>query len=60
MGEENIKEDIWTSVEQETRTIRNNQELRELSKDLDIAADIKKEKTGMVRTSSKNGLWKGG
>jgi hypothetical protein len=46
-------------VEQGIWRIRNNQELRELYKDLDIAADIKKEKTGIVRTSSKNGLWKG-
>jgi hypothetical protein len=46
-------------VEQGIWRIRNNQELRELYKDLDIAADIKKEKTGIVRTSSKNGSWEG-
>jgi hypothetical protein len=43
LGEENIKEYIVYGpvVEQGIWRIRNNQELRELCKDLDIAADIK-------------------
>ena len=42
-------------AEQGTRRIRTNRELRELYKGSYIGADNKKEKSGMDRTSSKNG-----
>ena len=42
-------------AEQGIRRIRTDRELRELYKGLDIGADNKKEKSGMDRTSSKNG-----
>ena len=51
MGKGNVKQHIWTVVEQGIWRIRTNQELRELYKDLDIAADIKIKKlewTGQV------------
>lgn len=39
-------------------TTRSNQELKEMYKDLDIVADVKKKENGEIGTSSKNGLWK--
>ena len=39
--------------------VRTNQELKALYKDLDRVADIKKEKAGIDRESSKNESWKG-
>ena len=45
-------------VEQEILRIITDKELRELYKDLDIIADIKKEETGMDWTCSKNGSGK--
>jgi hypothetical protein len=38
-GEYNIKKDVWTGGR-----VRTDQELRELYKDLDIVADIKKQR----------------
>jgi hypothetical protein len=51
MGKGNVKQHIWTVVEQGIWRIRTNQELRELYKDLDIVADMtikKLEWTGQV------------
>jgi hypothetical protein len=42
-------------VEEGMWRIRNNQELRDLYKDLDVVADIKKEELQMDWTCSKNG-----
>jgi hypothetical protein len=43
MGEESIKEDIWTSGEQGMWRIGTNQELRGLNEDLNTVAEIKKK-----------------
>jgi hypothetical protein len=47
MGQKNVKKYIWTNGRASSRVIRVNEELRELCKDLDTVADIKKEETGM-------------
>jgi hypothetical protein len=39
-----LKEDMWTVLEQGIWSKRTNEELRELHKDLDTAAEIKKER----------------
>lgn len=44
MEDENIKEDKWTSGTRRNMEKRTNQELKALYKDLDIVADIKKER----------------
>jgi hypothetical protein len=48
----------WTVAEQGIWRIRTDRELRELYEGLDIGADNKKGKSGMDRTSRKNGSWK--
>jgi hypothetical protein len=44
MGEENINKDMCTSDRPRNMENKTNQELRELYKDLDIVADIKKKR----------------
>jgi hypothetical protein len=58
MGEETLRRIYGRVVEQGMWRIRTNQELKEMYKDLDIVADVKKKKKiGEVGTCSKNGLW---
>jgi hypothetical protein len=44
MGEENIKDDIWTSGRKGISRTRTSQELQELYNDLDIVAHIRKKR----------------
>jgi hypothetical protein len=47
MGQENVRKDTWTVVEQRIRRIRTNQEFRGLYKNLDVAALTRTEWNGL-------------